>query len=76
MQRTLLDNKSMVMEQNMQDMFKRLESDELKEDMHKRNTDDLEARVKDFNDMKDSFGDQLASRLANIEGGANIMDGR
>ena len=65
----------MVAEQNILDMQKRLEHMERNTAMYKRNLDELETMVKELNDMKDSFGDELATRLANINNDVNTMEG-
>ena len=52
----------MVAEQNMQDTQILLGEEELNDDMRKRKFKELEKRFNEFNGIKDSCGDQLATR--------------
>ena len=44
--------------------------------MNERKISELEAKVKDFNEMKEPVWDQLATRLAKIDSDANTIEGQ
>ena len=57
-------------------MQKRLEDFKLNRYMHKRKIELLEKQVKEVYDMRDTFGNELATRLDKSDNDVNIMEER